>query len=216
MILTVGGIKGGAGKSMITVNLTVIRALSKKKVLLVDADEQGTTGDWSEHRINLGNPTSWTTVRFKTNAIGTEILKMTPDYDDVIIDCGGRDTLSLRAALIISDVFLVPFQPRSFDIWTIEQVCKLIDEARIYNSKLIAYAFINCAGARGTDNEDAQSMLAKTKELTLLPVTIGQRKAFSNAAAEGWGVAEKKNDSKAESEMWDLHDHVFTTKSISI
>lgn len=212
MILTVGGIKGGAGKSMITVNLTVARYLRNKKILLVDADDQGTTGDWSEHRMNLGNPTSWTTVRFKNNSIGTEILKMTPNYDDVIIDCGGRDTNSLRAALVISDIFLVPFQPKSFDIWTIHQVAGLINEARIYNNKLIAYAFINCAGSRGNDNEDAQAMLSKTKELTLLPVTIGQRKAFSNAAAEGWGVVEKKNDSKAESEIWDLHDHIFSAK----
>ena len=54
MIITVGSIKGGVGKSMIAVNLTVIRALNKKKILLIDADEQGTTGDWTDHRINLG------------------------------------------------------------------------------------------------------------------------------------------------------------------
>ena len=50
MIITIGGIKGGVGKSMVAVNLTVIRALEGKKVLLVDADEQGTSGDWADHR----------------------------------------------------------------------------------------------------------------------------------------------------------------------
>ena len=34
MIITVGSIKGGVGKSMIAVNLAVIRAKQEKKVLL--------------------------------------------------------------------------------------------------------------------------------------------------------------------------------------
>ena len=40
-------------------------------------------------------------------------------------------------------------------------------------------------------------------------VTIGLRKAFSNATAEGLGIAEMKSDPKATSEMYALHDAVF-------
>ena len=86
MIVTVGGIKGGVGKSLITVNLTVIRALSGKKVLLVDGDEQGTAGDWTDHREGLGLSTPWTTIRLKSNAVRTEVLKLKDNYDDIIID----------------------------------------------------------------------------------------------------------------------------------
>lgn len=42
---------------------------------------------------------------------------LSPKYEDVIIDAGGRDTTSQRAALIISDVALIPFNPRSFLIF---------------------------------------------------------------------------------------------------
>src|SRR5476651_2288759 len=157
MIITVGGIKGGCGKSLIATNLTVLRAQYKRKVLLVDADEQGTSGDWTEHRTNMGVETLWTTIRLKANAVRTEIKKMARDYDDIIIDCGGRDTASLRAALTVSDIFLVPFQPKSFDIWTAEKVSLLIAEATALNENLISYAVINCAASRGTDNEDAQA-----------------------------------------------------------
>lgn len=152
------------------------------------------------------------TIRLRNNAIGSEILKMTRDYDDVIIDCGGRDTLSLRASLIISDIFLIPFRPTSFEIWTLDQLCKLIEEAKIYNNKLIAQAFINCANSRGSDNEEAQNYLSKSDHINLLPVLIGQRKAFSNSAANGYAVIEKKCDSKADSEIWDLHECIFNAK----
>ncbi len=209
MIVTSGGIKGGAGKSLIATNLCVLRSIEGKKVLLVDADEQGSSGDWVEHRMGLGINTPWTTVRLKTNAVRTEVLKMASNYDDIIIDCGGRDTASLRAALTVSDIFLVPVKPMSFDIWTIDQVSRLVNEAKTLNDKLIAYAFINCAGARGSDNHEAQSILAKAEGLTLLPVTIGLRKAFSNATAEGLGIAELKGDPKAINEMYSLHDALF-------
>lgn len=216
MIITIGGIKGGCGKSLISTNLTVMRALSGKKVLLVDADEQGTSGDWTDHRTELGVETPWTTVRLKSNAVRTEIKKMMKNYDDIIIDCGGRDTASLRAALTVSDVFLVPFQPKSFDIWTADRVSDLLEEARSLNDNLIAYAVINCAGSRGSDNEDAQKILAKTDGLKLLPVTVGMRKGFSNATAEGLGIIEMRSDKKAKEEMIALHDALFKRKKLSV
>jgi chromosome partitioning protein len=212
MIITIGGIKGGCGKSLISTNLTVMRALAGNKVLLVDADEQGTSGDWTDHRTGLGVDTPWTTIRLKSNAVRTEVKKMAQNYDDIIIDCGGRDTASLRAALTVSDVFLVPFQPKSFDIWTTERVCNLVEEARALNDDLICYAVINCAGSRGTDNEDAQKILAKADGLKLLPVTVGLRKGFSNATAEGLGIVEMRSDKKAKEEMIALHNAVFNDR----
>lgn len=212
MIITIGGIKGGCGKSLISTNLTVMRALAGKKVLLVDADEQGTSGDWVDQREGLGVETPWTTIRLKSNAVRTEVKKMMKDYDDIIIDCGGRDTASLRAALTVSDIFLVPFQPKSFDIWTADRVSNLLEEARSLNDNLLAYAVINCAGSRGSDNEDAQKILSKADGLKLLPVTVGLRKGFSNATAEGLGIIEMRSDKKAKEEMIALHDALFKKK----
>ena len=211
MILTIGQIKGGVGKSLLSSNITVLRAQAGN-VLLIDADEQGTSGDWADHRASLEIPTEWTTIRLKANAIRTEVKKLAPKFDDIIIDCGGRDTASLRAALTISDIFLVPFQPKSFDIWTKDKVCSLIEEATAVNDKLKCYAVINCAFPRGTDNEEAKKILSKVEGLKLLPATIGMRKSFSNATAEGLGIIEMKGDQKAKEEMIALHDAIFGRK----
>lgn len=215
MIICVGAVKGGVGKSLMATNFAVLRSKYGKKVLLVDADDQGTTGDWVDQRTESGVETPWTTIRLKANAVRTEILKLVKNYDDIIIDCGGRDTGSLRAALTVADVFLVPFQPRSFDIWTSNKVSTLVEEAKILNEKLVSYAFINCAGSRGSDNKDAQDILGNTPGLKLLPITIGLRKAFSNATAEGLGVIELGADKKAIDEITALHDAVFGKKKMS-
>ncbi len=209
MIITIGSIKGGCGKSLIATNLTVLRSQLGKKVLLIDGDDQGTASDWSDHRTSLGINTPWTSVRLRSNAVRTEVLKLRENYDDIIIDCGGRDTTSLRAALMVCDVFLVPFQPKSFDIWTASKVSQLIEEAHALNSKLKTYAFINCAISRGTDNQDAQQILGQIPGITLLPCTVGMRKSFSNATSEGLAVAELKHDKKAIEEIKALCKAIF-------
>lgn len=216
MIVCVGAIKGGVGKSLIATNLAVVRSLYGKKILLVDADEQGTTSDWVDQRTGMGRTTPWTTVRLKGAAVRTEVQKLSANYDNVIIDCGGRDTVSLRAALTVSDIFLIPFQPRSFDIWTSTQVSNLVDEATSLNKKLVSYAFLNCAVARGTDNIEAQKILGAATAFKLLPVTIGLRKAFSNATAEGLGIIEIKTDKKATDEIIALHNAIFDANCRSV
>ena len=52
MIITVGGIKGGSGKSTVATNLVVLRSLEGRDVLLVDADTQTTSSDFSLQRNN--------------------------------------------------------------------------------------------------------------------------------------------------------------------
>ena len=100
----IAGVKGGTGKTTIATNLAVMRAADGKKLLLVDADEQNSTVVWANQRDVLGIETMWTTVSFGGKALRSQVLRMKDDYDDIIIDVGGRETTSLRAALSIADV----------------------------------------------------------------------------------------------------------------
>jgi chromosome partitioning protein len=213
MIVVVGGIKGGSGKSTLATNLTVIRALEGKRVLLVDADEQRSASDWAEHRESLGITTPWTTVQLVGAGVRSQLLKMVNDYDDIIVDTGGRDTTSQRSALTVCDVFLAPFQPRSLDVWTAGKVVSLVAEIKSVNPKLQAFAIINRADAQGSDNLDASEILKESEGVVYLPTSIGQRKAFANAAAEGLGIIELKiQDKKAVSEIKQLCDAIFSVK----
>ena len=108
MIITVGGIKGGSGKSTVATNLVVLRSLEGRDVLLVDADTQTTSSDFSLQRNNKtdGNA-GFTCIKLAGQAVRTETLRLADKYQDIIIDTGGRDTTSQRAALAVSDVLLV-------------------------------------------------------------------------------------------------------------
>lgn len=216
MKVVVGGIKGGSGKTTIATNLTVISAASGNKVLLVDADEQRSASDWAEQREGLGVKTGWSTIQLSGKLAGLQLQKLAADHDDVIIDVGGRDTTSQRSALITADVFVIPFKPRSLDIWTLGPLKTMIAEVRAINPKLLCIALINQADPRGEDNEGAIEMLKECPELVCYENTIGNRKAFGNAAAEGLGVIElERQDPKANQEIRMLHNYIFVTCFVS-
>ncbi len=209
-ILVVGGIKGGSGKSTLASNLAVLQSRKGKRVLLVDSDEQRSISDWVEHRESLGIETLWTTVSLLGASVRTQLLKMVKDYDDIIIDTGGRDTTSQRAALTIADLFLVPFQPRSLDVWTVNKVAELLNEIKVVNADLKAFSVLNRGDALGKDNAGAAEILKEGDDLIHLPCVVIQRKAFSNAIAEGLGIIELKNkDKKAISEIELLCSSIF-------
>ncbi len=209
-IIVVGGIKGGSGKTTIASNLAVMRSKEGKRVLLIDADEQKSLSDWAEQRESLGIPTPWTTVSLLGASVRSQLMKMVNDYDDVIVDTGGRDTTSQRSALTIADIFLAPFQPRSLDVWTLDMVASLLAEIRTVNPKLKAFAILNRCDASGSDNQDAALILKESEGIVYLPTSLGQRKAFANAAAEGLGVFElKTQNKKAITEIKELCSALF-------
>lgn len=215
MISVIGGIKGGSGKTTLATNLVVIRSFSGKKVLLVDADEQRSASDWAEHRESQGIATSWTTIQLAGSSVRTQIQKMQRDYDEIIVDTGGRDTTSQRAALTIAHILIAPFQPRSLDVWTIGKLSSLVEDVQSINPSLNTFAVINRADPTGSDNNDAMEIIKEAGSvITCIPHIVGQRKAFSNAAAEGLGVVEMKmQDKKAVQEINSLCQFLNSVKA---
>jgi chromosome partitioning protein len=215
-VICVGGVKGGSGKSTGATNLAILRAKDGKDVLLVDADDQATATDFTQLRTEkLGNP-GYTSIQLSGPAVRTQVQRLIGKYDDIIIDTGGRDTTSQRAALTVADLLLVPFVPRSFDVWTIERVAALVSEMQPANPKLRALTFINRGDPRGQDNNDAAEVLKEATGLEFINVVIGTRKAFGNAAAEGLAITELKVvDPKAIEELMMLYRYVFDIKDVS-
>ena len=113
-------------------------------------------------------------------------------------------------------MLLVPFVPRSFDVWTLEKVGELVQEMRTVNPKLRAFTFLNRADPRGQDNDDASQVLRDCEALEFIDTPLGSRKAFSNAAAQGMAVTElRPPDPKATDEMMILSNYVFNIENIS-
>lgn len=212
MVIVVGGIKGGSGKTTVATNLAVMRAARGRNVVLVDADRQGTASDFSALR-EASHPgrARYRCVSLVGRAVQAEAPRLIRDATDVIFDTDGQDVDTQLSALALADVLLVPFVPRSFDFWTLDRVVARVEEARVKNRKLRACAFLNRADARRRANDDAQEVLGEGGVFEVLPVRLGMRNAYGAAAAQGLAVTElRPPDKKAIDEVERLYASVFT------
>jgi chromosome partitioning protein len=213
VILTVGNTKGGVGKTTLAVQIAVSRALAGRDVWLVDGDRQATAVAAIAARADAGRQPGIACAPYPDGpTLRGQVQQQREKWDDIIIDAGGRDSTALRAALILSDVLIVPFAPRSYDVWALDDMAALVDEARSVRDGLRAFAVLNLAdpGESSADNAEAASAVADVPQFTYLATPIRRRKAFSNAGGSGMCVTElSPRDPKACTELDTLVSSLF-------
>lgn len=212
MILTVGNTKGGVGKSTLALNLALSRLLDGRDVWLVDGDRQATSISATTLRADAGRLPALACSAYPDGpTLRAQVMQQGQKYQDIVIDAGGRDSTALRAALTLSDVLLIPFQPRSFDVWALKEIEALVKEVRAVRDGLKVFAVLNCADPSGADNRDAADAVSAHPELEYLDTPIHRRKSFSNAAGQGLCVTELlPRDDRACHELSQLKKHIFS------
>lgn len=213
MIILIGNTKGGVGKTTLAVQLAITRALAGREVWLVDGDRQGTAAAAIAARTDAGRQPGIACAQYPDGpALRGQVQHQRGKWQDIIIDAGGRDSTALRAALVLADVLLVPFAPRSYDVWALDDMTELVEEARSVRDGLHALAVMNQAdpGERSPDNTEAAAVVAEVEQFDYLPTPIRRRKAFSNASGAGLAVSEMTpRDPKAIAEMETMVSHLF-------
>jgi chromosome partitioning protein len=214
MIVVISSEKGGTGKTTIATNLAIIRSQRGADVLLIDADSQRSAFDFSAVREIEGHQPSLCCAGISGQGTYDEIRKMSTKFDDAIVDVGGRDTVTLRKALLVADVVLVPFIPSQLDMWGLERMDEIIGEAKLMNNKIKAISVMNKVdhNPRIALKNDAMPIIKGLKNIIFPNLFIGYRVSYRKSVAEGIAVTElqrPKKDAKAIAEMINLYDKVF-------
>lgn len=189
--------KGGVGKTTLSVNIAAALARTGKRVLLIDADPQGSALDWAAARE--GDPL-FAVVGLPKPSIHKELPLIGKEYDHIVIDGPPRVTDLARSAIMASDVVLIPVQPSPYDIWAADEVVKLIQEASVFKENLKSVFVINRKIANTAIGRDVREAL-EAYGLPTLEASIVQRVAFAEAAAVGKAIYEQDRDGVASQEI---------------
>ncbi|MBE0448592.1 MAG: AAA family ATPase [Actinobacteria bacterium] len=197
MIIGVLNQKVGVGKTTLAVNIAAALARTGKRVLLIDADPQGSALDWAAARE--GDPL-FAVVGLPKPSIHKELALVGEGYDVVVIDGPPRVTDLARSAIMASDIVLIPVQPSPYDIWAADEVVKLIQEASVFKENLKSVFVINRKIANTAIGRDVREAL-EAYDLPTLEASIVQRVAFAEAAAVGKAIYEQDRDGVASQEI---------------
>jgi chromosome partitioning protein len=184
-IITLASRKGGAGKSTLTAQLAAQAQSQGKRVLIIDADPQGSLKLWHSLRPDI-LPKLVTPERGIDRALA---FAMIDGFDTVFIDTAPSMWVVVQEAIKNSTLVLIPARPGFFDLDAVRETVKVARE----RNKPYAVV-INAAPVRRDDKDT--SLVAQSRaylDAQQIPVwsgQISQRAGFQSTLAAGASAAE--------------------------
>ena len=145
MIVALLNQKGGVGKTTLALHLAGELAVKGARVLVVDADPQGSALDWAEQRTRSGLERRFGVIGLARESLHRETPALAQGADHLVIDGPPRVTGIARSALLAADLVLVPVQPSPFDGWASAEMLRLLDEAQMFRPSCAPASFSTAA-----------------------------------------------------------------------
>src|SRR5471030_1051731 len=196
MIIALLNQKGGVGKTTLSVHLAAALA-ADSRVLLVDADPQGSALDWSAQRTETAR---FPVVGLPKETLHRELAPISQDYDWVIIDGPPRVNKIARSAIVASDLVIIPVQPSPFDIWAAKDVTDIISECAAIKPDLVTRFVINRLFLNTTLGTEILAAMAAFP-FPALKTAIRNRQEYAKSARNGLTALETEHNGPAAMEI---------------
>jgi chromosome partitioning protein len=208
MIIALLNQKGGVGKTTLATHIAGELAMQGKQVILLDADPQGSSLDWTQRRSQQGLPRLFSAVGLARETLHQEAPELSKRCDHIVVDGPPRIAALARSALLAADCVLIPVQPSPYDVWASAEMVALIREAQVFRPTLRAAFVINRRFSNTVIGREARNSLAD-QPVPALRAEIRQRIVFADSVAAGRLACELVPDSAAAREITALVDELL-------
>ena len=199
MIISLINQKGGVGKTTAAVNLASGLAETGNRILVVDADPQGSVVQWQ----SIADEAEFEVLHSPSPQLSKELKTVSRRYDHIVVDSPPAIEDITRAAIEASNLAIIPIAPSPLDIWSSKETIALVNtlgkKYRKLNAKILIYRKI--PGTRlGKEARDAM----QSYNLDILATEISQRIVFVEAMIAGLSVLKYAPKSIAANEIRSL------------
>ncbi len=199
MIISFLNQKGGVGKTTLSVNIAAYLAKSGHRVLLIDADKQGSASTWASIREDA----PFQVVSMARANMARDALKLAADYTHTIIDGPPHAEEIARSCIVASDFVALPIEPSGLSTWASDLTVKQVREAQEFKPSLKCGFVVSRKIGNTVIGRDIRNMAAEAG-MPILAGDIEQRVAFAESLTMGKSIFEWAEGSAAAKEIEQL------------
>jgi chromosome partitioning protein len=185
VIGAVAGQKGGAGKTTVAVNLAGEGIARGLRVLLVDADPQGSARTWVAVGAEGGYQVP--VIAGGDATMHTSLPARAKGFDLVVVDTPPRAGEVQRSAIVVANVTIIPCGPSGVDAWALATTGDVLTQARAVKPKLRAAVIITKQRPRTLVGRSAREV-CEAAGFQVLRTELTDRVAYIEAMNAGRGV----------------------------
>jgi len=181
-IIAIGGNKGGAGKTTLSVNIAT--GLNKRsRTAVIDADPQRSSLQWRAFSENDA-----VSVYEADEDLGSQAKELLQSYDRIVIDCPPSVYApQTHKALLVSDRAVIPVQPSPMDLWATVHILEAVEKARQTNTELRPLLVINQLEPRTMLSKLVREAVSEIG-IPVADAMIRRRAVFRSSALEGKSI----------------------------
>jgi chromosome partitioning protein len=223
IVLAIAGLKGGLGKSLISIQLAGEARERGQDVLLVDTDPLMRTAEkWGNAAAE--NKVEAPRIVAMSRSLFVQLPPLAAKHDITIIDCPGRGGDETRAAFMVADLVVLPIGPDPSEFWGMEPTVTLAVNARVARPHLPLAVLLNQMKMQETLSAQAREDLLKLNldpqrqdppttlhdlDIPILRTTIGDRIDFRKSQSVGMCAATYAPNTQAADEIRSLYDELM-------